>query len=197
MIVNSFESGSHSFLSLIERSNPCPRSNLVPLTSYRRHLLIIMIMSEFFQLVWWFWYGRQNPCTGSSGAHDNDWEHITINFIKDGSGAWKQDSVTWFQHDGWYTRRNTAKSPSVYVGKNAHGSYDNWCDGRGFVWEQVSWKTDGPPPENRRKTDGGCLQRSRLIISKCLYILLPVVRKTTAYVLLFSRNITENVTRPT
>ena len=100
-----------------------------------------MTMSEFFQLVWWFWYGRQNPCTGSFGAHNNDWEHITINFIKDGSGAWKQDSVTWFQHDGWYTRRNTAKSPSVYVGKNAHGSYDNWCDGRGFVWEQVSRKT--------------------------------------------------------
>ncbi|XP_073232419.1 uncharacterized protein [Porites lutea] len=97
---------------------------------------VVDCADKYRKLVWWFWYGRQNPCTGSSGAHDNDWEHITINFIKDGSGAWKQDSVTWFQHDGWYTRRNTAKSPSVYVGKNAHGSYDNWCDGRGFVWEQ-------------------------------------------------------------
>jgi len=142
MIINSLESSSHSFLSPIERSNSCPRSNLVPLTSYRRHLMM-MIRSEFFQVVWWFWYGRQNPCTGSSGAHDNDWEHITINFIKDDSGAWKQDSVTWYQHDGWYTRSNTATSPSVYVGKNAHGSYDNWCDGKGAVWEQVSRKIDG------------------------------------------------------
>lgn len=147
-----------------------PALKLSTADTYRRHLMR-MIMFELFQLVWWFWYGKQNPCTGSFGAHGNDWEHITINFIKDGSGAWKQDSVTWFQHDGWYTRSNTATSPSVYVGKNAHGSYDNWCDGKGFVWEQVSRKIDGPPPENRRKTDGGCLQRSRRIISKCLYIL--------------------------
>ena len=147
-----------------------PALKLSTADTYRRHLMM-MIMFELFQLVWWFWYGKQNPCTGSFGAHGNDWEHITINFVKDGSGAWKQDSVTWFQHDGWYTRSNTATSPSVYVGKNAHGSYDNWCDGKGFVWEQVSRKIDGPPPENRRKTDGGCLQRSRRIISKCLYIL--------------------------
>lgn len=147
-----------------------PALKLSTADTYRRHLMM-MIMFKLFQLVWWFWYGKQNPCTGSSGAHGNDWEHITINFIKDGSGAWKQDSVTWFQHDGWYTRSNTAKSPSVYVGKNAHGSYDNWCDGKGFVWEQVSRKIDGPPPENGRKTDGGCLQRSRRIISKCLHIL--------------------------
>ena len=26
--------------------------------------------------------------------------------------------------------------PNIYVGKNAHGSYDNWCDGVGFSWEQ-------------------------------------------------------------
>ena len=26
--------------------------------------------------------------------------------------------------------------PNVWVGKIAHGSYDNWCDGHGAVWEQ-------------------------------------------------------------
>ena len=67
---------------------------------------------------------------------------------------------------------------------------------RQLVWWQRICLGAGKP-ENRLKTDGGCLQRSRRIRSKCLYILLPVIRKTTEYVLLFSRNIIENVTRPT
>ncbi|KAK3738447.1 hypothetical protein QZH41_017082, partial [Actinostola sp. cb2023] len=81
---------------------------------------------KYRKLVWWLWYGMQMPCFGRD-AHDNDWEHITINFIKDSTGSWKQDSVTWYQHDGWYTRKNTDGEPSVYIGRTAHGCYDNWC----------------------------------------------------------------------
>ncbi|KAK3738446.1 hypothetical protein QZH41_017081 [Actinostola sp. cb2023] len=81
---------------------------------------------KYRKLVWWLWYGMQKPCFGRD-AHFSDWEHITINFIKDSSGSWKQDSVTWYQHDGWYTRKNTDGVPSVYIGRTAHGCYDNWC----------------------------------------------------------------------
>ena len=28
-------------------------------------------------------------------GHGDDWEHITINFVKDGDGEYVQDSVTW------------------------------------------------------------------------------------------------------
>ena len=47
------------------------------------------------------------------------------------------DSVTWYQHNGWYTRRNTEPNPTIYVGRNSHGSYDNSC-GRGTLpWHEV------------------------------------------------------------
>ena len=67
-------------------------------------------------------------------GHDDDWEHININFIKTGD-TWEQDSVTFNQHSGHYTRYNVQTNPDVWIGKVAHGSYDNWCDGHGFVWE--------------------------------------------------------------
>ena len=92
---------------------------------------------DYGKLVWWIWYGWQGECIWGNGDHDNDWEHITVNFIKNsGSGLWEQDSVTWFQHSGCYTRDVKDTHPNIYVGKNAHGSYDNWCDGKGFIWEQ-------------------------------------------------------------
>ena len=89
----------------------------------------------YAKLVWWIWYGWQGDCILDQGSHDNDWEHITVNFIKKGA-VYEQDSVTWFQHSGWYTRNAKDLHPNIYVGKNAHGSYDNWCDGVGFLWEQ-------------------------------------------------------------
>ena len=30
-------------------------------------------------------------------------------------------------------RYNVDPQPNVWVGKIAHGSYDNWCDGHGLV----------------------------------------------------------------
>ena len=146
-----------------------------------------------------------------SQGHDDDWEHITINFIRNGDGSYVQDSVTWcllptafcfmypvlcplppapypispasfplfptflypvqvpaqwLVHQGQY-----CTEPWCICGKGnlhidnkqfkefiwdlkvyawivysyscwylsyqqvAHGSYDNWCDGVGFVWD--------------------------------------------------------------
>ena len=77
-------------------------------------------------------------------GHGDDWEHITVNFVRDGKGEYVQDSVTWllsiillnlhffpglidkvslltsffrFQHSGWYTRQNFEASPDVFIGK--------------------------------------------------------------------------------
>jgi len=98
----------------------------------------IVFCGNFMKLAWHFWYGKQKGCDpfGVDHGHGDDWEHITINFARSSEEeSWVQDSVTWFQHSGWYTRKNTATNPDVYIGKIAHGSYDNWCDGVGFVWE--------------------------------------------------------------
>jgi len=88
---------------------------------------------NYAKLVWWMWYGWQKPCTGNSGKHGNDWEHITTNFFKK-NGQWQQDSVTRFQHGGWFTRQDVTKNPWIFVGKVAHGSYDVWCDGSIKRW---------------------------------------------------------------
>ena len=82
------------------------------------------------KLVWWIWYGWQGPCMLNAGSHDNDWEHITVNFKKNSnSGLWEQDSVTWYQHSGFYTRDVQDTHPNIYIGKIGHGSYDNSCNG--------------------------------------------------------------------
>jgi len=97
----------------------------------------------YAKLVWWMWYGWQKPCFGNEGKHGNDWEHITVNFIKK-NGNWKQDSVTRFQHAGWFTRKDETKKPWIFVGKSAHGSYDTWC------------KTQILKPLNPNSCVGGC-----------------------------------------
>ena len=106
------------------------------------------------QLAWHVWYGHQKGCDpfGVDHGHDDDWEQITVNFVLE-AGAWLQDSVTFHQHSGHYTRSvrfieisfcsnksnrfagryNVDAQPNVWVGKIAHGSYDNWCDGHGLV----------------------------------------------------------------
>ena len=35
--------------------------------------------------------------------------------------------------DHFAARYNVDPQPNVWVGKIAHGSYDNWCDGHGLV----------------------------------------------------------------
>ena len=96
----------------------------------------IVKCGDYLKLAWHLWYGQQKGCDpfGVDHGHDDDWEHININFIKVGD-IWEQDSVTFNQHSGHYTRYNVQTNPDVWIGKVAHGSYDNWCDGHGFVWE--------------------------------------------------------------
>ena len=38
--------------------------------------------------------GSEWKVTNMQG-HGDDWEHITVNFVKDGEGEYVQDSVTW------------------------------------------------------------------------------------------------------
>jgi len=95
----------------------------------------IIRCGDFLKLAWHLWYGLQRGCDpfGVDDGHDDDWEHITINFVRNGD-SWEQDSVTYSQHGGFYTRRNTQQNPDVYVGKVAHGHYDTWCQGSGGWW---------------------------------------------------------------
>merc|ERR1712154_311857 len=69
---------------------------------------------DFLKLAWHLWYGLQRGCDplGVDHGHDDDWEHITINFIRDNQ-TWVQDSVTFHQHGGHYTRRNQQQNPDV------------------------------------------------------------------------------------
>ena len=55
-----------------------------------------------------FWYGLQRGCDpfGVDPGHDDDWEHVTVNFVRRGQ-SWSQDSVTFCQHGGFYTRQIT------------------------------------------------------------------------------------------
>ena len=91
--------------------------------------------SNSYKLAYWFWYGWQQECGFGTGDHNNDWEHIILNFNIDNEGVFTIESVTFFQHKGWYTRSQSFKDINVWVGKIGHGSYHNWCDGWGFLWE--------------------------------------------------------------
>lgn len=68
----------------------------------------IIRCGDFLKLAWHLWYGLQRGCDpfGLDGGHDDDWEHVTINFIRSGD-SWVQDSVTFSQHGGFYTRQIT------------------------------------------------------------------------------------------
>jgi len=101
----------------------------------------IVRCGDYLKLAWHLWYGLQRGCDpfGFDSGHDDDWEHITINFIRSGA-SWIQDSVTFSQHGGFYTRQITHKTPDVYVGKVAHGHYDTWCDGSG-MWPDPNFCT--------------------------------------------------------
>ena len=70
----------------------------------------IIRCGNFLKLAWHLWYGLQRGCDpfGLDGGHDDDWEHVTINFIRSGA-TWVQDSVTFSQHGGFYTRQITQK----------------------------------------------------------------------------------------
>jgi len=74
---------------------------------------------------YWFFYDYQDECTLFFGAHDSDWERITVKINSNGT----LERVMYFQHSGWYTKEVTNieivenTHPAVYIGKNSHGSY--------------------------------------------------------------------------
>ena len=111
-------------------NNVCKKFNPTAPIYYK-----IIQCGNFLKLVWHVWYGLQRPCIGNFGGRGNNWERIIINFVKE-NGAWIQDSFTFYQHEGWYTRKTKSNEPNpeVWVGKISHGSYDTGCDGK------LSWK---------------------------------------------------------
>lgn len=80
--------------------------------------------SDSTVIMYWFFYGYQDTCTGSMGSHNADWERIAVK-IRNG----RLERVLFFQHSGSYTRNPDTMNfvdgnhPVVYVGKNAHGSF--------------------------------------------------------------------------
>ena len=81
------------------------------------------------RIAYWWFYGFQAACSdvkacpGNDGAHHGDWEHILVTTSPDRK---KVDCVTYYQHKGYYTRKNfplDGERPKVYVGKLSHGSY--------------------------------------------------------------------------
>lgn len=87
-------------------------------------------------ITYWLWYGEQKPCTLADPGHGNDWERISLYLVGDSALS----KVKYYQHKGWYTRRrglfeSDGSRPKAWIGKIAHGSYHNWCDGHGASWE--------------------------------------------------------------
>lgn len=79
--------------------------------------------SDTTVIMYWFFYGYQDTCTGSLGAHDADWERVAVK-IRNG----QVERVLFHQHKGSYTRNPDSMEfdgthPVVYIGKNSHGSY--------------------------------------------------------------------------
>ena len=110
---------------------------------------------RYFIDYWWTYY-RQPNCSGSSGGHDYDWEHITVQVKKVGN-SYRKVSVTFFQHGGWYTKRFesgsmqvTGDHPISYVGKLGHGNYHNGAR-CGFI--QCCYYGDCRSTSNRRYLD--------------------------------------------
>lgn len=91
--------------------------------------------SNSYKLAYWIWYGWQQECMIGQGSHDDDWEHVVLNFDYRTADVFEIESVTFFQHSGWYTRQQTSTNLDVWVGKVGHGSYHCRCDGTGFLWD--------------------------------------------------------------
>ncbi len=107
------------------------------------------------RIFYWWYYGRQDSCDGTSGAHDGDWEHVMVTLSENTKLI---TAVTFFQHKAWYTRLAVRGGfeltefthPVVYVSRQAHGSYDYkaydqsccyWADSRNGSGPHLSsWK---------------------------------------------------------
>jgi len=90
--------------------------------------------SNNYKLAFWIWYGWQQECMIGQGSHGNDWEHVILNFTYKSEDDFELESVTYYQHSGWYTRLHGSEV-NVWVGKIGHGNYHCRCDGTGFLWD--------------------------------------------------------------
>lgn len=98
------------------------------------------------RILYWSFYGYQHPCFpnifSDKGAHNGDWEHVEVILSQDMSTI---AAVSYYQHDGHYTRtigqkgpcspvevgrcngsagfRTDGTHPMIYIGRTAHGSY--------------------------------------------------------------------------
>ena len=117
------------------------------------------------RIMYWWFYGYQYPCNptlvGGSGAHFGDWERVMVTTTTDRRQV---ESVTYWQHGGWYTRTPgplVAGRPLVFVGKDSHGSYhysrevaafNHSC----FYWDDIRSPNGAvpySPPARGAKTD--------------------------------------------
>lgn len=88
-----------------------------------------------YKLHYWVYYGLQKPCFLTFGAHDGDWERVRLNFVRCGT-QYCIDSVTYHQHNGWFTVpyvENLDSRVHVWVAQIGHASYPNSCSKYGNV----------------------------------------------------------------
>ncbi|KFE67525.1 NPP1 family protein [Hyalangium minutum] len=98
---------------------------------------------------WWF-YGYQAPCDGTSGSHNGDWENVVVTLSEDQS---RIAAVTFAMHGKSYTRlanRNgfsleEGTHPVVYVGKNSHAAFfeQGGSSTSCLVWEEYRNNSTG------------------------------------------------------
>lgn len=118
---------------------------------------------------YWFFYPYHASSLPGLGAHEGDWEHITVRASRDGK---KIQGVLFSRHGsegGWETFQTTGDSaigmqhPIVYAAKGSHASYpspgvkrrgwlpDDHCDDGGprwRCWEYVIDVGDKDAPRN-------------------------------------------------
>ncbi|MDI3288200.1 PAN domain-containing protein [Polyangium sp. 15x6] len=82
------------------------------------------------RLMYWFFYGYQEDCDGSSGSHPGDWERVMVTLSEDRS---RIAAVTYWMHGKSYTRLPARGSvaiedvthPVIYIGKDSHAAFYN------------------------------------------------------------------------
>lgn len=81
-------------------------------------------------ITYWFFYAY-SIAGGRVGAHEADWERVTVCFLKDRKpGRYVPKSVIYHQHDGfevrpWRWAPKLDSHPVVYIAKGSHASYPN------------------------------------------------------------------------
>ncbi|CAL4069412.1 unnamed protein product [Meganyctiphanes norvegica] len=87
-----------------------------------------MECGENLHIAYWFFSGYQDTCFLWLGAHDSDWERVVVK-VENYKTSAKLGAVIFYQHSGWYTKKpgnyevHDGTHPTVYSGKNSHGSY--------------------------------------------------------------------------